>query len=340
MKPFSYTRAGSAPEAAHAAMAPEAAIIAGGTNLLDLMKLQVETPSRLVDITRTGLGAIEETGDGGLSIGALVTNADCAADERVRRDYAALSRAILAGATGQLRNKATTGGNLMQRTRCYYFQDPAARCNKREPGSGCDALDGLNRIHAIHGFSGHCIATHPSDMAVGMLALDATVEVQGPHGKRTLRLEDFHRLPRDTPHLETNLEPGEVITAVLLPAPVAGSHQLYRKARDRASYAFALASVASVTTMKEGAFDHVAFAFGGIAPTPWRNHDVEDVLKGEAPSPALFERAADALMDGAKGHGHNDFKIPLTRRLFIAALNDAARAGNDAARERANGKTD
>ena len=333
MRPFEYQRAGSLGEAAHAATGAEAAIIAGGTNLLDLMKLQVETPTRLVDITRLDLSEIAGTDEGGLRIGALVTNADCAADERVRRDYAVLSRAILAGATGQLRNKATTGGNLMQRTRCYYFQDPTARCNKREPGSGCDAMEGLNRIHAIHGFSEQCIATHPSDMAVGMLALGARVEVEGPRGKRGIALEDFHRLPRDTPHIETNLEPGEIITAVTLPAPVPGSHQAYRKARDRSSYAFALASVAIVATMTDGAFDHVAFAFGGIAPTPWRDHDVEEMLKGEAPSPALFERAADALMDGAKGHGHNDFKVPLMRRLFTAALNDAARAGNDTARK-------
>ena len=327
MRPFQYTRAGSVGEAAHALKASEAALVAGGTNLLDLMKLQVETPSRLVDITRLKLSEIAETDDGGLSIGALVTNSDCAAAERVRRDHAVLSRAILAGATGQLRNKATTGGNLLQRTRCYYFQDPAARCNKREPGTGCDALEGLNRIHAIHGFSEHCIATHPSDMAVGMLALGATVEIEGPDGaKRSLLLEDFYRLPRDTPHLESHLEAGEVITAVTLPAPVEGSFQTYRKARDRASYAFALASVAAVVRLRDGRFDHVAFAFGGIAPTPWRNHDVEDMLKGEVPDEALFERAADRLLEGARGHGHNDFKIPLTRRLFTATLADAVSA--------------
>ena len=326
MRPFEYTRAGSLGEAAHAAKAPEAAIIAGGTNLLDLMKLQVETPRRVVDITRLDLSAIEETDEGGLRIGALVTNSECAADARVRRDHAALSRAILAGATGQLRNKATTGGNLLQRTRCYYFQDSAARCNKREPGSGCDAFEGLNRIHAIHGFSEHCIATHPSDMAVGMLALSARVEIEGPDGAaRTVPLEDFYRLPRDTPHLETHLEPGEVIVAAALPAPVEGSYQTYRKARDRASYAFALSSVAAVVTLRDGRFDHVALAFGGIAPTPWRNHDVEGMLKGEEPGDALFERAADRLMEGARGHGHNDFKIPLTRRLFKATLEDAVR---------------
>ncbi|MEM7567120.1 MAG: xanthine dehydrogenase family protein subunit M [Pseudomonadota bacterium] len=324
MKHFTYARAGGVSDATRQASAPDAAIIAGGTNLLDLMKLQVETPATLVDVTRLDLRTVAPTGDGGLRIGALVTNAVLAADETVRRDYAVLSRALLSGATGQLRNKATTGGNLLQRTRCYYFQDTKARCNKREPGSGCDAMEGLNRIHAVLGGSAHCIATHPSDMAVAMLALGATIEIEGASGDaRSVPLADFHLLPGETPHIETVLEPGDLITAVTLPAPVAGAFQTYRKARDRASYAFALCSVAAVVRMKGGVIDHVALAFGALAPKPWRSHAVEMLLKGEAPSDALFERAADTLLADAEGHGHNDFKIPLARRTLVAVLREA-----------------
>ena len=325
MRPFEYHRATATADATRSGSAPDAVLIAGGTNLLDLMKLQVETPATLIDITRLDLRTIAATDAGGLRIGSLVTNSELAADMRVRRDYAVLSRALLSGATGQLRNKATTGGNLMQRTRCYYFMDRDARCNKRAPGTGCDAMAGLNRILAILGGSEDCIATHPSDMAVGMLALGAKVEIEGPDGvTRTVPLAGFHVLPGDTPQVETVLRDGDLITAVTLPAPVGGAFQTYRKARDRASYAFALASVAAVTTMVDGRFDHVALAFGGLAPKPWRDEAVEDVLRGQAPGDALFERAADVLLADARGHGHNDFKIPLARRLLTSVLREAA----------------
>ena len=325
MKPFTYERATEVADAARHAAGANAAIIAGGTNLLDLMKLQVETPETLVDVTRLDMHAIEAAEDGGLRIGALVTNSNLAADVNVRRDYSILSRALLSGATGQLRNKATTGGNLLQRTRCNYFQDVNARCNKRVPGSGCDAMEGLNRILAVLGTSDHCIATHPSDMAVAMQGLGAVVEVTSTDGSaRSIPLQDFHVLPEDTPHIETVLEAGDLITAVTLPAPVAGSFQTYRKARDRASYAFALVSIAAVTTMKDGRFGHVALAFGGLGPKPWRDTAVENVLRGEMPSDALFDKAADVLLADARGHGHNDFKIPLARRMLASVLREAA----------------
>lgn len=317
MRPFDYTRATSAADAASASKAG-ATIIAGGTNLLDLMKLEVMAPDRLVDINRVeGLRTITDDGDG-LKIGALVTNADLAAHSAVRRDYKVLAQALLAGASPQLRNKATTGGNLLQRTRCYYFYDTAMPCNKREPGSGCGAIGGQNRIHAILGASEHCIATHPSDMAVAMRALGAQVEV---NGERRIPLDAFYRLPGDTPHIETVLEPGDVITAVVLPAPVDARH-IYRKVRDRASYAFALVSVAAVVRAGN-VIEHADLAFGGLAPAPWRNERVEAALVGQAPSEALFERAADILLEGAQGHGHNDFKIPLVRRTLKAVLAEA-----------------
>ena len=300
---------------------PSAKFIAGGTNLLDLMKLQVETPGKLVDISRLPLGEIEQRGDGGLTIGALVPNSDLAADARVIDGYEVLSRALLAGASGQLRNKATTGGNLLQRTRCYYFYDTASACNKREPGSGCAAIGGFNRILAILGTSDRCIATHPSDMAVAMRALDATIVTLKPDGdKRRIAIGDFYRLPGDTPEIETVLEPGELITHVELPAPVDGARQLYRKVRDRASYAFALVSVAGVVTMAEGRIASAALAFGGLGPMPWRDPAVEAALVGQEPTMAAFEAAADALLANAKGFGSNDFKIPLARRTLIACL--------------------
>ncbi|EFL88487.1 xanthine dehydrogenase family protein subunit M [Ahrensia sp. R2A130] len=324
MKPFTYERATAVADAGRSAAIPGAAIIAGGTNLLDLMKLQVETPDTLVDVTRLDMHAMEAVDDG-FRIGALVTNSNLAADRTVRRDYEVLSRALLSGATGQLRNKATTGGNLLQRTRCNYFQDTNARCNKREPGSGCDAIEGLNRILAVLGTSDHCIATHPSDMAVAMQALDATVEVMAADGSsRNVALQDFHVLPGDTPHIETVLEAGDLITAVTLPKPVDGSFQTYRKARDRASYAFALISVAAVITIKDGRFDHVALAFGGLGPKPWRDPAIEDVLRGEEPSTALFGKAADVLLADARGYGHNDFKLPLACRMIASVLRDAS----------------
>ncbi|GAB4393234.1 MAG: xanthine dehydrogenase family protein subunit M [Kiloniellaceae bacterium] len=326
MKPFDYARAGDIRDASRAA-AEGATIIAGGTNLLDLMKLEVMAPDRLVDINRLALNGVEEREDGGLRIGALVTNSDLAADARVRRDYPVLSRALLAGASGQLRNKATTGGNLCQRTRCYYFYDTAMPCNKRRPGSGCQALDGVNRIHAVLGTSQHCIATHPSDMAVALRALDAEVEIQDVDGAtRSLPLDDFYRLPEDRPDIETALAPGDIITAVLLPPPPSG-RQVYRKVRDRASYAFALVSVAAVVELAEGRIAAVALAFGGLAPRPWRDPRVERHLNGKAPSQELFAQAADILLEEAQGHGHNDFKIPLARRTLVSVLHEAAGTG-------------
>ncbi|MCU1359701.1 MAG: xanthine dehydrogenase [Ilumatobacteraceae bacterium] len=326
MKQFDYVRATSVGQAADA-RATGASLIAGGTNLLDLMKLEVMAPGRVVDIGRLDLSAIEDTADGGLRIGALVTNSDCAADPRVRRDHEVLARAILAGASGQLRNLATTGGNLCQRTRCYYFYDTDAACNKRQPGSGCAALGGVNRIHAILGASDQCIATYPGDMAVALCALDAQVEIEGVDGVlRTVPVAEFHRLPGDTPHIDNVLDAGELITAVTLPAPVGGTH-VYRKVRDRASYAFGLVSVAAVVRLNGGRIDHAALAFGGVAHKPWRDRSVEQLLVGHEPSIELFDRAADQLLAPASGHGHNDFKIPLLRRAMAAALTEATRQG-------------
>ena len=320
MKHFEYERAVSVAEATKAAAARGTAFIAGGTNLIDLMKLEVMVPDALVDITRLDLRDIAATEAGGLRIGALVTNSDLAAHEVIRRDYEVLSRALLAGASGQLRNKATTGGNLLQRTRCGYFYDTAMPCNKREPGSGCHAQEGFNRILAVLGTSEHCIATHPSDMAVAMMALDAVVEIERAEGgTRRIALNDLYRLPGDTPDVETVLAPGDLITAVILPAPKKGRH-LYRKVRDRSSYAFALVSVAAVARMDAGRIAAVSLAFGGLAPKPWRDHAVEEALIGEAPSDALFDKAADILLAEARGYGGNDFKIPLTRRTLKAVL--------------------
>ena len=322
MRAFDYIRAGSCTEALAEAEVPGTAFIAGGTNLLDLMKHEVMTPARLVDISRLDLGGITLS-EAGLRIGALVPNSDLAADPLVRRHWPLLSRALLAGASGQLRNKATTGGNLLQRTRCYYFYDTAMPCNKREPGSGCAAIGGFNRIHAILGASDACIATHPSDMAVALRALSAEVELLAPGGgRRQVPLAQFYRLPGDTPHLETVLEPGEMIAAVLLP-PAEGGRQAYRKVRDRASYAFALVSVAACLRMEGGRIAAAALAFGGLAHMPWRNAEVEGALIGEAPSPALFDHAADLLLAEAKGQGDNDFKIPLARRTLAAVLAEA-----------------
>ncbi len=323
MKPFAFERPASVMDAAIAAAVPGASIIAGGTNLLDLMKLQVETPSRLIDINRLALDRIEPTPEGGLRIGTLVRNSDLAADIRVRQHYGVLSRALLAGASAQLRNKATTGGNLLQRTRCYYFYDISKPCNKRRPGSGCAAIGGFNRIHAILGTSQSCIATHPSDMAVAMRVLDAVVETIKPDGsKRAIAIAGFHRLPGSTPQVETVLGRGETIIAVRLPPPLPGVH-IYRKVRDRASFAFALVSVAAVIQMAGGRIQSARLAFGGLAHKPWRVPAAEQALEGEAPSPAVFQAAADAVLAGAKGFGSNDFKIPLTRRTLHAVMAQA-----------------
>jgi xanthine dehydrogenase YagS FAD-binding subunit len=325
MKAFTYQRAGSAADAAVAAIKPGTKIIAGGTNLLDLMKLQVETPSALVDINRLPLDKIEETPEGGLRIGALVRNSDLAADSRVRQRYGVLSRALLAGASAQLRNKATTGGNLLQRTRCYYFYDITKPCNKRSPGSGCAALAGFNRIHAILGASEQCIATHPSDMAVAMRALDAKVEtVNGEGEARVIPIAEFHRLPGKTPEIETTLKSGEIITAVTLPPPPPGVH-IYRKVRDRASYAFALVSVAAIVDSTRGRIRSARLAFGGLALKPWRIPQAEEKLANASANTTTFNAAANAVLEAARGYGGNDFKIPLTRRTLHSVLAETTR---------------
>lgn len=320
---FDYARPATIDEAlAASADRAETRFIAGGTNLLDLMKLGVERPRRLIDIGALDLRAIEEMAEGGIRIGALVPNSELAAHPLVRARYPVLSRAILAGASGQLRNKATTAGNLLQRTRCYYFYDPAAPCNKREPGTGCAAIGGFNRIMAILGTSDWCIASHPSDMAVAMRALDARVETLDRSGVRLSRtLDELYLPPGDTPHLEHRLEPGELITAVVLPPPMPGRH-LYRKVRDRASYAFALVSVAAIIEVEHGRISHAALAFGGIGTMPWRDREAEAMLVGEAPTAALFDGVADAVLAEAKGSGGNDFKIPLLRRTLAACLTE------------------
>lgn len=326
MKSFTYERATTPAQAAAAAARPGARIIAGGTNLLDLMKLQVETPVHLVDVNRLDLDRIEDTEQGGLRIGGLVRNSDLAADRRVRERYGVLSRALLAGASAQLRNKATTGGNLLQRTRCAYFYDITMPCNKRVPGSGCAALQGFNRMHAIIGASEQCIATNPSDMAVAMRALDATVEtIDGGGNVRIIPIAEFHRLPGDTPQIETTLRAGELITAVTLPPPPPG-RQMYRKVRDRASYAFALVSVAAVVDSANGRIRAARIACGGIAPKPWRSERAEAAMIGAPAAAATFDAAAAALLEGARGHGDNDFKIALARRTLHAVLTEVARA--------------
>jgi xanthine dehydrogenase YagS FAD-binding subunit len=314
MIPFSYQRAITpAAAAAAAARVPGAKFIAGGTNLLDLMKLQIETPAHLIDVNDLALNKIETTAEGGMRIGALVRNTDLAADTRVRRDYAVLSRALLAGASGQLRNQATTAGNLLQRTRCPYFYDTNLPCNKRVPGSGCSALGGFSRQHAIVGMSDACIATHPSDMAVAMRALDATVETVRPNGSaRTIPIADFHRLPGNTPDVETSLEVGELITAVTLPRPAGGTH-LYRKVRDRASYAFALVSVAAIV-QRDGTG---RVALGGVAHKPWRVEAAEREL------PRGASVAADAMLAGARTTRDNAFKLPLVQRTLASVLAEA-----------------
>ncbi|RDC59178.1 Xanthine dehydrogenase [Alteripontixanthobacter maritimus] len=318
MRPFDYQRPDGLDHAGQLARADGAMAIAGGTNLLDLMKLQVETPGTLVDVNSVGMNTIDADGDG-LRIGALVTNTATAAYDAVRRDYAVLARAILAGATQQLRNKATTGGNLCQRTRCYYFTHLDQPCNKREPGSGCGALKGIARLHAILGTSSECIATYPGDMAVAMAALGATVEVTGPAGERSIPVREFHRLPGDMPQKDNALEPGEIITAVRLPAPTQGQH-IYRKVRERSSYAFALCSVAAIIRMEEGRFAHADLAFGGLAHKPWHDPRITELLVGSEPSLALFDKAADLLLEDAQGYGENDFKIPLARRTLKSVL--------------------
>jgi xanthine dehydrogenase YagS FAD-binding subunit len=314
MKSFTYECANSPADAAAAAARIDGArFIAGGTNLLDLMKLEIETPAHLIDVNGLALDKIEATPDGGLCIGALVRNTDLAADQRVRRDYGLLSRALLAGASGQLRNKATTAGNLLQRTRCPYFYDTNQPCNKRKPGSGCAAIEGFSRSHAVLGVSDACIATHPSDMAVAMMALDATVDTVRPNGAtRSIPIADFYRLPGDTPDRETVLEPSELITAVTLPKPVGGTH-IYHKVRDRASYAFALISVGAIV-QRDGTG---RVALGGVAHKPWR------VAAAEAELPRGAKAVIEHLLSGAKSTRENAFKLPLAERTLAAVLNQA-----------------
>jgi xanthine dehydrogenase YagS FAD-binding subunit len=324
MTPFRYERASEIASACASAAQPTAKFIAGGTNLVDLMKLQIETPAQLVDISWLPLDRIEETAEGGLRIGALVTNSAAAVDMRVRRRYPLLAQAILAGASTQLRNKATTGGNLLQRTRCAYFYDTTKPCNKRVPGSGCAALEGLNRMNAVLGMSDHCIAAHPSDMAVAMTALDAVVETVAPDGSaRTIPIDALYRPPGNTPHIETVLEPGELIVSVLLPPPPAG-RQVYRKVRDRASFAFALVSVAAILDLDGDRVRAARVAFGGLSYKPWLSAAAEAALVGAPATRAAFDAAGTAALRNARGYGHNDFKIPLARRTLRATLTQAA----------------
>jgi xanthine dehydrogenase YagS FAD-binding subunit len=324
MKAFRYERASGVASACGSAAEPAAKFIAGGTNLVDLMKLQIETPAHLVDIASLPLAEIEETAEGGLRVGTRVTNSALAADMRVRRLYPLLSQAILAGASTQLRNKATTGGNLLQRTRCPYFYDTTKPCNKRMPGAGCAAVGGINRANAVLGVSEDCIAAHPSDMAVAMTALDARVETVAPGGAtRTIPIDALYRAPGNTPHIETVLEPGELIQSVLLPPPPPG-RQVYRKVRDRASFAFALVSVAVVLARDGDRVRAARVAFGGVSYKPWRSAEAEAALVGAPVTRASFNAAGVAALSNARGYGHNDFKIPLARRTLHATLADAA----------------
>jgi xanthine dehydrogenase YagS FAD-binding subunit len=297
--------------------------LAGGTTLIDLMKLEVETPSQLVDINRLPFDKIELLHNDGLKIGATVRNSDLAHYPKVQKEYAVLSQAILAGASGQIRNMATTAGNLLQRTRCMYFRDTAMPCNKREPGTGCAAITGSNRMLAILGTSEHCIATNPSDMCVAMAALEATIHVQGPKGSRAIPIGDFHLLPGNTPDRETVLEPGDLITHVTLPPPKAGSKQVYLKLRDRASYEFALASAAIVITLAGGNVTYARIAMGGVGTKPWRSHEAETFLVGKPANAANFRKTAEAALHGAKAQSENGFKIELAKRCVAHALQTA-----------------
>ena len=333
MHPFEFIRppdsAAAVANAAQAKTAQQGAdirYVAGGTTLIDLMKLNVETPGRVIDINRLPLNTIEKTPDGGLKIGATTRNSDLANHPVVQRDYAVLSQALLAGASAQLRNMATTAGNLLQRTRCVYFRDTAMPCNKREPGTGCPAITGSNRTLAILGTSEHCIATNPSDMCVAMAALEAVIHVTGPKGSRAIPIGDFHLLPGTTPDRETVLQPGDLITHVTLPPPVAGSKQTYLKLRDRASFEFALASAAVVITIASGNVTRVRIGLGGVGTKPWRSPEAEAALAGQRANPANFRKAAEAALRGAKPQSENAFKIELAKRCLTHALQMAATA--------------
>jgi xanthine dehydrogenase YagS FAD-binding subunit len=323
---FKYARASDVADALRQIAAdPSAKFIAGGTNLLDLMKEEVERPTRLIDISRLPLRTVEETPDGGLRIGALVPNTDLAYHPLVEKRYPMVSSAILAGASQQLRNMASTGGNLLQRTRCAYFYDTVTPCNKREPGSGCSAVDGINRGHAILGTSEACIATHPSDMCVALVALDAKVHVVGGGGERTIAFADFHRLPGDTPHIDNNLRRDEMVIAIELPARGFAANYTYLKIRDRLSYAFALVSVAAAMEIDGGTIRQARLALGGVAHKPWRDPAAEAALRGQPAGEAAFARAADVLLRDARSYTHNAFKIDLARRAIVRALTQAAR---------------
>ncbi len=323
MTPFTYQRAVDSQAALALGANAGAKYLGGGTNLVDLMRETIEHPEVLVDVTGLS-GGIDDTDDGGLRIGAGVRNTALAADRRVRTRYPLVSQAILAGASAQIRNMATVGGNLLQRTRCGYFYDDAARCNKRAPGAGCDAIDGFNRIHAILGASSACVATHPSDMAVALIALDAVVTVEGPNGARDVPLVDFHRLPGETPQVETVLQPGELIIAVTLPQQGFAGHSSYRKVRERASYAFALISVAAALEVEDGAVKSVRIALGGVAHKPWRAAIAEAALLGAPATAAAFQAAAAAELAAAHGLRDNTFKIELAQRVITDTLTKLA----------------
>ncbi len=324
--PDSATAVANAARAKTAQQGADVRFIAGGTTLLDLMKLNVETPARLIDINRLALAKVETTPDGGLSIGATVRNSDLAHHPAVQRDYAVLSQALLSGASAQLRNMATTAGNLLQRTRCMYFRDTAMPCNKREPGTGCPAITGSNRMLAVLGTSEQCIATNPSDMNVAMAALEATIHVQGSKGQRAIPIGDFHLLPGSTPNRETVLEPGDLITHVTLPPPVAGSKQIYLKLRDRASYEFALASAAVVMTVAGEKVTRARIALGGVGTKPWRSPEAEAALVGQPATAAIFRNAGEAAMRGARPQSENGFKVELAKRCVAHALQTAMTA--------------
>jgi xanthine dehydrogenase YagS FAD-binding subunit len=322
---FQYARANDVADAVRMIVAdPAAKFIAGGTNLIDLMKEDVERPSRLIDISRLPLKTIEESADGGIRIGALVPNSDLAYHPLVEQRYPLLRSTILAGASQQLRNMASTGGNLLQRTRCAYFYDTATPCNKREPGAGCSAIGGINRIHAILGASESCIATHPSDMCVALAALDAKVHVMGPAGKRAIAFGDFHRLPGDTPQIDANLDPNEIVVAVELPPQGFSKNYSYLKIRDRLSYAFALVSIAAALELEGGKIRQARLALGGVAHKPWRDAAAEDALRGQPANRETFTHAADLLLRDTRGYDHNAFKIDLARRGIIRTLTQAA----------------
>jgi xanthine dehydrogenase YagS FAD-binding subunit len=324
MKNFTYQRAENAESAINLLTQNVGAkFLGGGTNLVDLMRENIEQPDTLVDVTNLSR-AVEETESGSIRIGAAVKNTQLANNETVREKFPVLSQAILFGASGQIRNMATVGGNLLQRTRCYYFYDDAARCNKRSPGSGCDAIEGFNRIHAILGASDACIATHPSDMCVALAALDAVVHVEGANGKRDIAFNDFHKLPENMPHVETDLQAGELITAIEIPQTDFAENSLYRKVRDRASYAFAIVSVAAVLEVENGMIKNARLALGGVAHKPWRASEAEKVLTGETATEENFRRAAEAELKDALGYEHNRFKIELAKRMIVSALNELA----------------